>query len=61
MTQCDSILFDSNGKMIEQCQLGNMHDGEHRYSLDHLLTDDERKDLIKEGGFYYNMLESSKK
>lgn len=33
MGQCDSILYDSDGKIVEQCQLGNMHDGECRYEI----------------------------
>ena len=33
MGQCESIQYDSDGKIVEQCQLGNMHDGEHRYEI----------------------------
>ena len=29
MTQCNAMLYDSNGFEIEQCQWGSGHDGEH--------------------------------
>lgn len=33
MGQCDSILYNSDGKIVEQCQWGIGHDGEHVYYL----------------------------
>jgi hypothetical protein len=33
MTQCNEILFNNDGKIIEQCQWGYGHEGEHVYFI----------------------------
>lgn len=33
MTQCSSILYNRNGGIVEQCQWGYGHEGEHVYFM----------------------------